>query len=457
MAGMFDDLIPAQAAAPAPPQPAPAAASAAGPTQNGMFDDLVPVPPDQQIVARGDILPISRDAAGGVHFDSNAGILGALKSAFTLPGDVYTGKVDPSSPEGMSRAASLAATITPVSPMARMGAIAAGALGQGSRPATAVDVTPPTVDALKAAASGGYDTAREMGVDYNAQAVANLAAAMKHSLEQDGVLAELAPKTHAILDKLQSPPADATVPFGSLDAARRAFGLAAKDFGNPTEQMAAKRAMSGVDDFVVAPSQSAVDRGPAQDVAQIISDARGNYAAAKRAERLSGVAESVDLRAAATNSGQNIGNTIRQRAASILGNPKASAGFSQDELIALEDIARGTPSQNASRYIGNLLGGGGGMGALITGALGHHFAGPAGFAVPALGVVAKKASNAMTSSALDRLIEQTAARSPLMEQMVAAAPAIPTQNYLVGSQPTLLRLMTANGLLPQSMPAYSTQ
>ena len=52
-----------------------------------------------ETVARGSILPFSRNAAGDVSFDSNAGLVGIAKDvgraawdAFTLPGDVYAGK-----------------------------------------------------------------------------------------------------------------------------------------------------------------------------------------------------------------------------------------------------------------------------------------------------------------------------------------------------------------------------
>ncbi len=47
----------------------------------------------------GSILPVSRDAQGNVQFDSNAGVLGALQRAVTLPGEVCSGEVDPMSEE----------------------------------------------------------------------------------------------------------------------------------------------------------------------------------------------------------------------------------------------------------------------------------------------------------------------------------------------------------------------
>lgn len=53
------------------------------------------------------VLPFKEDESG-IHFDPNAGLLGTIKSAFTLPGDVVRGKVDPMSDEGFKRVQDLA-------------------------------------------------------------------------------------------------------------------------------------------------------------------------------------------------------------------------------------------------------------------------------------------------------------------------------------------------------------
>jgi len=65
--------------------------------------DEVPTP-----VMSGSILPFTRYSDGSVRFNSNAGIVGAIKSAVSLPGDVLTGKTDPNSMEAIQRSASLA-------------------------------------------------------------------------------------------------------------------------------------------------------------------------------------------------------------------------------------------------------------------------------------------------------------------------------------------------------------
>ena len=375
----------------------------------------------------GSILPFSRDDKGNVSFDSNAGILGSLKRSFMLPGDVYAGKVDPMSDEGGLRAAEFATTFSPVNPAIRAGDRAIPGIARALRKGS---VEPPTAEALKDSARAGYDQVRDAGVDYTAASVQNLARAAQSELEKDGILPELAPKSFSILNKLQDAPAGAVAPISGLEAARRAFGNAAKDFANPTEQLAAKRIMAQLDQFVMEPDASSVVAGAAGEAGSILKAARGDYAAAKRSEAIGNKQEVAKLRAAAANSGQNIGNSLRQRVVDLLTRPKESSGFSDEELAQLRKVSEGSATANATRFVGNLLGGGGGLGAGFTAAAGASagaMAGGAplavaGAALPIAGMASKQISNILTERALMQADKMTRARSPLYSKMVEEAP-----------------------------------
>lgn len=376
----------------------------------------------------GSILPFSRDAQGNVSFDSNAGLLGSVKRAFMLPGDVMAGEVDPNSPEGRARAMEFAGTFSPMSTAVRAGEAVVPGVANTLRKA---DVKPPTAVQLSEKAAADYDALRGMNVDYSSQAVQSLARELQSGLEQDGVIAELAPKTFTILGKLQSAPEGSVAPLSGLDAARRTFGRAANDFQNPTEQLAAQRAREGLDQFISEPPPAAVVAGNAEDAARTILEARGNYAAAKRSDRLTGIQEDADLRAAAANSGQNGGNAIRQRIASLIQNPKKAAGYTKEEVDQLRKVVEGSRFANTTRYVGNLLGGGGGLGQMLTSAVGAAGGGAAaggagaalGVAIPvAVGTASKRISNALTERALAEADAATRRRSPLYEAMLQQAP-----------------------------------
>jgi hypothetical protein len=64
-------------------------------------------PGDMEV--RGSILPISRNVETG---QRSAAIPGFIQDPVTLPGDVYTGKVDPNSDEGLQRALGFAGAVT---------------------------------------------------------------------------------------------------------------------------------------------------------------------------------------------------------------------------------------------------------------------------------------------------------------------------------------------------------
>ena len=364
--------------------------------------------------------------------DTAENVYNSVKSAVTLPGDVYTGKVDPMSDEGIQRAVGLAGFVSPANTI-------------GAVEMAAPKLAAPTADALRSAASTGYDAARNMGVNYSADAVSNLATALRGGLESDGIIRELAPKSFAVIDKLATPPAGGFAPLSGLEAARRAFGNAAKDFNNPTDQLAAQRAREGLENFVSQPDSGAVlsDPDQAAAAAKTLQDARANYGAAMRSERLygaggedgvaTGVADKASLSADTANSGQNLDNAIRQRVKAILQSPKQAAGFSPEELATLNEVARGTASRNAIRYVGNWLGGGGGLASVaatgVGGFAGNMAGGPilgaiSSVAAPLTGYLAKNLGNRLTSGALSAADDLVRQRSPLYQDLLRTAPRV---------------------------------
>jgi hypothetical protein len=381
----------------------------------------------------GSILPFSRAQDGTVSFDSNAGLLGAIKHALgnaaTLPGDVYAGRVDPMSEEGLDRARDMAGVISPVNPGIRAGDKIIPGVGSALERQR---VTPPSAAALKRTAGQQYDAVRDMGVDYSSDAVGQVARGVKAALERDGLLAENAPTAHRILDKLTSPPADSVAPIQNIDSARKAIGHVRGKFAEPAEQEAARRISDALDEFIqVAPGrEGAVVAGPASEAAETIVKARGNYAASKRSDTLNGIEDTADLRAAVANSGLNLDNAIRSRVASLLTDPKKIAGFSEAEQAALREVAEGTATRNTFRRVGNLLGGGGGLGAIVTGGAGAMAGNQfglipgvvAGAALPAAGLASKVTGNALTRKALNSADELVRTRSPLYEEMQLTPP-----------------------------------
>lgn len=381
----------------------------------------------QESAYSGAILPFSRGQDGTVSFDSNAGLVGVAKRAFQYPGQVMRGEIDPLSDEGIQRNLEFGTMASP-SPALRSGTRTL------SPQAMTKQVKPPTALELRAAADSGYQALRESGVDYSSAAISKLAQTIQAELTQKGFIPENAKTTYRILEKLARPPEGSVMGVQGLETARSVFGNLAANSSDDVEKAAASIVKRKLSEFMEAPPGGSVVAGPADRAARLATEARGNYAASKRSAQIHGVDEAAALRAAAANSGQNTGNAIRQKLTTFLLNPKATQGFTPEELKAVEQIVMGTGTQNGLRWLGNVLGGGGGLGAGVTAGMGAAggaaVGGPAGAAIgatvpPAMGAASKMTYNALIRKALNALDESVRSRSPLYQEMLRQTPAMP--------------------------------
>jgi hypothetical protein len=212
---------------------------------------------------------------------------------------------------------------------------------------------------------------------------------------------------------------------------------------NPKDALAARRAIEALDRFAENPPPRSVVGGPleverAQQAGDIMAEGRGNYAAAKRSDRFEKQRRDAELDAAAAYSGMNIDNRLRQKVNEILKSEKLSAGFSPAEIKEMELFSAGkTHSRNIRRWFGNLLGGGGGLGANVTagvasglaGAAGYKLSGPLGIAAstvpPLIGYGLKSSANRAAQHGMAELDAMIRRRSPLFEQRLAASPSAP--------------------------------
>jgi hypothetical protein len=351
----------------------------------------------------------------------------SVYSGVTFPGDVAAGK---DSADNTGRVMDLAMVGSPVNPAIRAGDKMIPGVGKSFVPEKAAV---PTAEELTTAGGAGFDKARNMGVEISPNSVNDFARNLKSQLEADGIYAERAPATHKVLDRLQDAPPGSYATIGNLDSARKSFGEAAKDFLNPTEQAAAWRATGGLHDFMQnIPPEGVLAGSPAAASAELKS-AIGNYASGKRSNHVTGLEERADLNAAVAGSGQNVDNAIRQRFRDILVKPKEGRGYNDAELARAEEIARGSKTGNTMRALGNMLGGGGGLGTVAAASAGAGAGmaagGPVGAVIgattPILGYTAKAIGNALTKNKVAKLDEAVRMRSPLYEDRVANPNMLP--------------------------------
>jgi hypothetical protein len=432
--------------------------------------DYAPIPAPQRIPWEseapysGSVLPFTRKD-GETSFDSDAGILGMFKRAVTAPGEVLKGELDPRSEEGMGRLLEAAAVMSPLPAASR----AARGVYKLANP------KPPSAEALNAAKQAGYKEAGESGVEFTGEATKAFADDLVAALNKEAVIAENIPKLFNYIKHLQNPAEGAAVTIPMLHAFRKRLGNMAGNQNDSELAFAASVAIRKLDEFMAAAdSASVVVRTPATKGTQAFSrrghdfhaddaaasqktadraiaafnDAQGNAAALFRSNRVTGMEKTAARRTAAANSGRNTDNAIRQRLTSLVESAKGSRGLSKEEIAAIDDIIFGKPTKNAARMIGNLFGGGGGLGAnflsLLSGVGGASMAGAPGaalgYGIPmAIGQIGRTTANQMSKRELKKLDGLIRSRSPLADSLLTKAkPQYVPQS---GSKEALLRAL----------------
>lgn len=364
------------------------------------------------------------------------GIGGSIASGATLPGDVMSGKAqlpssgavpgsvpfgDPAS--SGERVADLAGLASPLNPAARAGDKAIPGVAKVLR-------TPevPTAEALKGTAAEGFNAAKGMGVEFPAPAMSRLGDVLERNLQDKGILPEHAPTAYATIARLRDAPEGAVATISDIHNLRQAFGNAAGSTTHRKDALAGSMGVELVDRILQAVAAKGDVAGPAASASQALIDAIGNYGAGMRSETVTGKTDLAALRAKVSNSGQNLDNATRQRFVDIASEGKAARGFNDSEIAQALRLAEGSSATNTARFVGNALGGGGGLGMAITSGAGAAggalLGGPVGAGVgatvgPVLGASSKALANALTRREAGKLDELVRMRSPLYESNVA--------------------------------------
>ncbi len=441
----------------------------------------IPAPvmaPKEDLSYSGMLAPFSTDETGDISFDSDAGILGVVKRAMMLPGQAMQGEFDPTSKEAIPRMLEGAAVMSPVGAASRVNS---SIFAPKSNYKTYAP-PPPTREALKEATTAGYKDVAALDVKYTGTAVAEMAANLRNLLNEKALIKSgKAKDVHKLLEQLKNPPEGSYVRMEVLEVIRQALGDMGG--GNKTKGKAATKAIEAIDDFIrnagsesvygsptqggfgvalagqdFAPIDAAANKALAAKASQAVETARGNAAAGFRSDRIADLEDVMGLRAHAANSGKNIDNTGRSKLVSLLVNSggKGVRGFNAAEKQAVREIIEGTELKNALRRVGNMLGGGGGLGQTLTtfgpAAMVGTAGGGVGPTIAAMapgfvGAAAKAASNRMTKAEIKALGELIRSRSPLANATGGAQ-----QVYAPGAmQDTLLKSLLA-GLIPQQQP-----
>lgn len=294
----------------------------------------------------------------------------------------------------------------------------------------------PTASELAKVGAADIQAAKNSGLELTGSAVADYSKKLQQELFDGGIHPALAGNTFQILKELENVPANATFTAANLQTVREILRSVAQNFNQNAakDQLAASRVIKGFDDFLPNVDASAVLAGSPAATQKLFETGRGNYSAAMRSNSITGeldrattgILERAEGRAQAANSGRNLDNTIRSKVESLLEKPKEVSGFSDAEMAALAQVRDGGTGRNTARYLGNLFGGGGGIGQAgiaVTGAAAGGAAGGLpgammGLIPAAIGSGAKVTANALARKDLRSADEMMRMRSPLYEYLM---------------------------------------
>lgn len=337
------------------------------------------------------------------------GVVESVKSAVTLPGDVYSGKtqVDPSNPEFIGRTLDLAGVGMPMSPAARIGEKAIAGVGKAS-----VRETPPipTVEAIGDKSTQQFNSAKNMGVKIDPAAVTDIGTQVEQKLQSMGIHEEHAPTTYKTLERLRNPPADSTATISDLHNLRQAFGNASGNFAYPKDTVGGSIGIKTLDKFLADIPEKAIVAGDAPAASATLKDAIGNAAAEFSANRV-GARFTKAENAANRSRGTGFDDSIRTKLAPILDNKANQRGLTAQEIAQVQKIHDGTVPTNVAKALGKF----GVKGALSlmlhTGAA----MGTGGATIPVAigGTVARKVADALSRRQANKLDEMIRARSPM--------------------------------------------
>lgn len=507
--GVYDEIFlpPEQRKQPSSAAPAP---PISGPATKSIYDDIYTPPPavaeptkPPQAAYHGGLLPFSKDSSGHVYFDPlNAGPIGAIKQAFTLPHRVATGETplprlgsrDPNAYSAIvPEALNFATAFNPLPASIRAGerAVLPGPANNITRPVRPA----PTTSQLFDVGGKQMDQFYDLPMRYNPVHMGTVADTIEQRLINKGIYRDDAKGIYGTLDLMrqsaqpQAAGTNVVIAPSSLHSLRQNMG---NKFGREGEhQLAPAIAQQELDKYISNPDAYLAGRpgighnsGPAfgdqgivpladrgagagyaygneaQQAGQLFKDALGNMAAGYRGEDFDNLSRKIDLKTAGAHSGRNLDNQTRQQLTGLLLDENKTRGFIPAEETALENAVYGDPTTNRLRDASKVLGGGGGMGMLASGTLGSTAGGflSEGFGLPhwvgatvgaglppAVGRALGTWGAARTQKALNDVADMTRMRSPYYESQ----PLLPAQVETSPVRDAVTRALMAGPTRPQ--------
>lgn len=272
-------------------------------------------------------------------------------------------------------------------PVGMLASRAAGLDGQ------AAQVAEGTMESQKRRAADAYRTVADDTSIIGPQGATDLELGIIQRAIDSGIDPDLTPNA-AALEKGISRRIGPNMTIEDVEDLRRIVGGGISNTASDSDKrvaMAMKNEITDYLDSLNTPATEALREG---------RDATRRY---KAAELVTGATEKAERRAAASGSGGNEINAIRQNLRGILDNPNKARSFTTSERAAMEEIVRGSTDQNMMRRLSRFAPSSGGLASMLG--IGGALANPA-VTMPIVGVTegAKMMGERSTQKSVDNLV-----------------------------------------------------
>lgn len=268
----------------------------------------------------------------------------------------------------------------------------------------------PSLDALQAEKNAAYKAVDKSGARYSPAGFEKLAGDMMDAATADNISPTRHPAAYSMLQDIIGRVGNSKS-LTELDQLRQEIRRDLLSKPDAAERHFGQLMIKKLDGFIDDADPRFMESGDGRNAADLITSARKLNTRYRKTEAIDTALDNADLQTAATGSGGNINNVIRQKFAAILKDPRKRAGFSDDELKDMEAVVRGTKGGNILRLVGKLSPSGNGLMAALG--LGATMVNPASAAAPALGLAAKTLADRGTGRAAAALRGRIATGQPV--------------------------------------------
>jgi hypothetical protein len=191
----------------------------------------------------------------------------------------------------------------------------------------------PTLEQLKTeAVTKGYQGPEVAAMEIKPSAVSEWAQGMRSKLTEDGLGQPTAKGVNDVLAGLEKAPEGSFVTGKNLEGLRKTLNNMAQERQvdgtlTPNAVAAVRARQSLLEDLPSNIKSGDVVAGDLAAMQSKIKEANANYAAYRTAKGIDKTVIKAENRAAATNSGQNVANTVRQRLATVMNDEGQFARF----------------------------------------------------------------------------------------------------------------------------------